>query len=70
MPAVHLRRVPPELWEPFKARAEAAGLSHSWILLSLIASYARGEVHVDVPPIYGQTEAAGNRPATQPADEK
>ena len=39
MPSFILRKIDPELWAQFKARAEAEGHSLKWVLLRLIQRY-------------------------------
>jgi len=39
MASFMLRKAPPELWEAFKARAQADGYTLRWIILELIRRY-------------------------------
>lgn len=41
-----LRRVPPEVWAAFKAKARADGLEMRTLLLLLVRAYAEGKVAV------------------------
>ena len=39
MPSYILRRLDPELWDAFKARAASEGHALKWVLLTLIRQY-------------------------------
>ncbi len=43
MPSFILRHIDPELWDAFRSRCAAEGLTPKQVLLRLIAQYAKGD---------------------------